>query len=284
MFFRPGRFGGSTEMNQQQAPMATPSAGVPMSVFDSAPPPQRRSENAQLSSATPIQEDRPMQPMAVGGPPAPDNPNRPNGAGDRQAVNGPTPPTATPPDNVTPAPPMPSRYGPTGGKAPSLAEQMQAKAMSGQLTIQDALQARQMGEDGIAVAILQALAGNGWNYTPRGATPPAAQQPITPGMNANNIYDRPGAGPGVGGSLESTMAQKAQTGQLTAADALAAEQAGNTALATSIRNSVAGLGWQYPPGNFQSQPGTRVDESQPGGGGRRYTTRIPGASKGIYTG
>jgi hypothetical protein len=269
-FFRPGRFS-STDMQQQpQAPMSSPSAGVPMSVYDAPAP--RRSENAQLSSSTPIQEDRPMQTQAVGGPPLPDNPNRPNGNAARQPV------VANPGDTVTPAPPNPNIPRP-GMKQPSLAEQMQQKAMSNQLTIQDVLMARQAGEDGLAVAIMQALAGNGWNYTPYGNRTPVDQAPIAPGANANNIYDRPGAGPGMGaGALEATMQQKAQAGTLTAEDALIAEQSGNPQLANWIRNQVAGLG---TPGNYQSggpaAPPPPVEN-------RRYTTRIPGASKGIYTG
>ena len=261
-FFRPGRFGESTEMNQQQAPMATPSAGVPMAVYDSSPPPQRRSENAQLSSATPIQEDRPVQRTTAPPGPPPDGAQWDPVKGAFVTYNGsPTPP----------------RYGgPSREKAPDFASLMQQKAMAGQLTMQDVLQARQMGEDGLAVAMMEALAGRGWNYTPTPRTPaPATPTPAAtaPYMGA---YDRGGAGPGMGsGVLEATMRQKAQAGTLTAADALIAEQAGDQRLASWIRNQVAGLG---------TPTTSRVAESQPGGGSRRYTTRIPGASKGIYTG
>ena len=97
-------------------------------------------------------------------------------------------------------------------------------------------------------------------------------------------YDRSGAGPGIGAQtdLPSQMAVKAQTGTLTAADALAAEQAGDTALATSIRNSVAGLGWQYPPA--AQNPQYNDDQVQQRPRQPRYRTFAPGASGGVYTG
>lgn len=237
-FFRPGRFSSNTEMNQPQAPMSSPSAGVPMAVYDR--PPEKRSTNAQLSSSTPIQSDAPMQPQVMGQPKAPADPlfawaiSQGRDPNDPQTkalfLRSQAPEQANPGDMTTPAP---QRYGgPPGGKAPDFASLMQQKAMSGQLTMQDVLQARQMGEDGLAVAMLQALAGNGWNYTPSPRSTAAGQPQAPAGVNMG-FYDRSGAGPGIGATPDPVFQREATP--------------------------------DY-------------------GTGRRYTTRIPGASKGVYTG
>ena len=128
-----------------------------------SPPSQQcqRSQNAQLASSTPVSE----------------------------------PPMANPPEMVTPAP-QPQGYGPSGPgmKAPTLAETMASKAASGQLAIQDALAARQAGDNALSEAILDALAGRGWSYMPPSRQAPMPMQTELPGpVNpvAGTIYDRP---------------------------------------------------------------------------------------------
>jgi hypothetical protein len=56
---------------------------------------------------------------------------------------------------------MPPRYS-----EQDASRAMAAKAAAGTLTAQDALYARQNGNEALATAILRAVAGLGWNYTP----------------------------------------------------------------------------------------------------------------------
>jgi hypothetical protein len=117
------------------------------------------------------------------------------------------------------------------------------------------------------------------------------REPVNPGFvpPSASWYDRSGAGPGIGAvtDLASQMAVKAQTGTLTVEDALAAEQAGDPALAAAIRNAVAGMGWNYAPQaeNFMAPPPpANSGVTYPTPARRPYRTFAPGASGGVYTG
>ena len=269
--FTPGQFAAPMPQPKQR-PMVTanPSFAV------NEPVQVKRPANAQLGSSTPMSTQQSFSSRDISAAVNGGNQKQIDQAVLDAAMNPPqqsTPqtPTEPMPDPVTPVQPPPL-------KTPSLPEAMAAKAASGALTIQDVLAARQSGDDILAESILQALAGNGWNY----ARPNRA--PVDPGFvpPAASWYDRSGAGPGMGAAtdLASQMAVKAQVGTLTAVDALAAEQAGNPALATAIRNAVAGMGWNYSPQMNDDQTRPAQAQQPP----RRYRTFAPGAAGGIYPG
>ena len=269
--FTPGQFRAPVPQPAQRPPV---SANPPFAVAD--PVQVKRPANTQLGSSTPMSTQPGLTSRDISAAVSRGNQQEIDNTVLGAAMNPPqqsTPqtPTEPMPDPVTPVQPPPL-------KTPSLPEAMAAKAASGALTIQDVLAARQSGDDILAESILQALAGNGWNY----ARPNRA--PVDPGFvpPAASWYDRSGAGPGMGAAtdLASQMAVKAQVGTLTAVDALAAEQAGNPALATAIRNAVAGMGWNYSPQMNDDQTRPAQTQQPP----RRYRAFAPSAAGGIYPG
>lgn len=219
--FSPGQFARTMPQAQQRVAQP-PTANPPFAVAD--PVQVKRPSNAQLGSSTPM-----SQPAFTD--PGPTNPNTtpinsyPLGT---RGIGG-----------TAPTPTMPVRpgYGDIGTPEP-----MPPPQTTPPMT---------MPSEGFPMNRERFVRPTQPMPDPVTPVQRPNRAPADPGFvpPSASWYDRSGAGPGMGAvtDLASQMAVKAQTGMLTAADALAAEQAGDPALAAAIRNAVAGLGWNYSP-------------------------------------